>query len=61
MSPPTVTKVLSNMPRRTSGGFFIVCVEVNHNGKIYEAQADCPSMAYAMKIDVGYQFKPGTY
>lgn len=61
MTRPTVTKVLSTMPRRTSGGFFIVRVEVKHNGRTFNTEAWCPSMAYALSVEAGYKFKDGTF
>lgn len=61
MSGPIVTKVLSTMPRRTSGGFFIVRVEVRHDGRTFTTSAWCPSMAYALSVKPGYEFKDGTF
>ncbi len=61
MTHPIVTKVLSTMPRRTNGGFFIVCVEVKHNGRTFNTKAWCPSMVYALNVEAGYKFKEGTY
>lgn len=61
MTNPIVTKVLSSMPRRTSGGFFIVRVEVMHNGRTFNTEAWCPSMAHALSVEAGYKFKDGTF